>query len=48
MLTRRATANYQTGAQILNDQSAYAEASERAAKSAAESLRLAILATLTR
>ena len=48
VLTRRATANYQTGAQILNDQSAYTEASERAAKSAAESLRLAILATLTR
>jgi hypothetical protein len=48
VLTRRATANYQTGAQVLNDQFAYAEASERAAKSAAESLRLAILATLTR
>jgi hypothetical protein len=48
VLTRRATANYQTGAQILNDQSAYTEASEHAAKSAAESLRLAILATLTR
>ncbi len=48
VLTRKATADYQRGAQILNDQFSYDEASERAAKSAAESLRLAILATLTR
>lgn len=48
VLTRRATASYERGAQVLNDQSAYTEASERAAKSAAESLRLAILATLVR
>jgi hypothetical protein len=46
VLTRRATAGYSTGAQVLNDQFAFSEASERAAKSAAESLRLAILATL--
>lgn len=48
VLTRQATANYQTGAQILNDSSAYIDASERAAKAAAESLRLAILAALSR
>lgn len=48
VLTRRATANYTAGAQILNDQFAYTEAAERAARSAAESLRLAILATLAR
>jgi hypothetical protein len=48
ILVRQATAGYQTGAQILNDQSAYGEAAERAAKAAAESLRLAVLATLVR
>lgn len=47
-ITRTASAGYTDGAQVLNDQSAYAEASERAAKSAAESLRLALLANLTR
>jgi hypothetical protein len=48
VITRRATAGYNHGVQVLNDQFAADEASERAAKSAAESLRLAILATLTR
>ncbi|WP_375451089.1 hypothetical protein [uncultured Devosia sp.] len=47
-LTRQATAGYEVGAQVLNDQSSYNAAAERAAKSAAESLRLAILATLVR
>ena len=47
-LTRQATAGYQNGVQILNDSSAYIEASERAAKAAAESLRLALLAALSR
>jgi len=48
VITRKATAGFTRGAQILSDQFAFAEASERAAKSAAESLRIAILATLTR
>ena len=47
-LVRQATASYQLGAQILNDAASQSEASERAAKSAAESLRLAILAALSR
>jgi LPS-assembly lipoprotein len=48
VLTRQATANYQLGNQILNDNSSSIEAGERAAKAAAESLRLAILAALSR
>ena len=47
-LTRRASAGYQAGAQVLNDQFAYSEASERAAKAVSESLRLALLATMAR
>lgn len=47
-LTRRATASYESGVQVLNDQSAATEASERAAKAAAESLRLAVLANFVR
>jgi hypothetical protein len=48
VVTRQATANYQLGVQILNDNSASIEATERAAKAAAESLRLAVLAALSR
>ena len=48
VLTRMATAGYQVGAQIINDQASFSEASERAARSAAESLRLAVLAALMR
>ena len=48
VLTRMATAGYQVGAQIINDQASFTEASERAARSAAESLRLAVLAALMR
>ena len=47
-VTRRATANYTRSGQVLADNQAAAEAAERAAKSAAESLRLAILADLSR
>jgi hypothetical protein len=47
VLTRRATAEYTTNSQVLADTSAGIEASERAAKAAAESLRLAILAALS-
>ena len=46
--TRMATANYTRTGQILADNAAAAEAAERAAKSAAESLRLAVLAALSR
>ena len=47
-ITRRATANYTRSGQVLADRAAAAEAAERAAKSAAESLRLAVLADLSR
>ncbi|WP_240231239.1 hypothetical protein [Devosia lacusdianchii] len=46
--TRKATANYTRSGQVLADNTAAAEASERAAKVAAESLRLAVLAALSR
>ena len=46
--TRRATANYTRNGQVLADNAAAAEAAERAAKAAAESLRLAVLASLSR
>ena len=46
--TRRATANYTRDDQVLADRSALDEALERAARAAAESLRLAVLADLSR
>lgn len=46
--TRVATANYTRSGQVLADTAAAADAAERAAKSAAESLRLAVLAALSR
>lgn len=46
--TRSATANYTRSGQVLADNAAAEEASERAARSAAESLRLALLAALRR
>jgi hypothetical protein len=46
--TRTASADYTRSGQILADNAAAAEAAERAAKSAAESLRLAVLAALSR
>jgi hypothetical protein len=46
--TRRATAEYTANSQVLADTTAATEASERAAKAAAESLRLAVLAALSR
>ena len=46
--TRTATASYTRSGQVLADNAAAADASERAAKSAAESLRLAVLAALSR
>jgi hypothetical protein len=46
--TRRATAEYTTNNQVLADTTAATEASERAARAAAESLRLAVLAALSR
>lgn len=46
--TRKATANYTRSGQVLADNAAATEASERAAKAAAESLRLAVLAALSR
>lgn len=46
--TRKATANYTRSGQVLADTAAIADANERAAKAAAESLRLAVLATLSR
>ena len=48
VLTRTATAQYTTNSQVLASTTAVNEASERAAKAAAESLRLAILASLSR
>lgn len=46
--TRRATANYTTSGQVLADKTAENDAAERATKAAAESLRLAVLAGLSR
>ena len=46
--TRTATASYTRTGQVLADNAAFADATERAAKSAAESLRLAVLAGLSR
>jgi hypothetical protein len=46
--TRQATAEYTTSGQVLADTAAANEAAERAAKAAAESLRLAMLASLSR
>jgi hypothetical protein len=46
--TRRATANYTRSSQVIADNVAATEAAERAAKAAAESLRLAVLADLSR
>ena len=48
VFTRTATAQYTRNGQVLADNAAADEASERAAKSAAESLRLAVLASLSR
>tara|TARA_R110002124_G_scaffold109676_12_gene262870 strand:+ start:9498 stop:10004 length:507 start_codon:yes stop_codon:yes gene_type:complete len=46
--TRTATANYTRSSQVLGDSAAAQEAGERAARSVAESLRLALLAAATR
>jgi len=46
--TRQASADYTTSGQVLADNAAAVEAGERAAKAAAESLRLALLASLSR
>ncbi|MGB3335786.1 MAG: LPS assembly lipoprotein LptE [Devosia sp.] len=46
--TRVASADYTTSGQVLADTAAATEAAERAAKAAAESLRLAMLASLSR
>jgi hypothetical protein len=46
--TRRATAQYTRNEQVLAERSAQEEALERAAKAAAESLRLALLAGASR
>lgn len=46
--TRTATANYTRNGQVLADKAAASDAAERAAKAAAESLRLAVLAALSR
>lgn len=46
--TRQASAQYTTSGQVLADTAAGNEAAERAAKAAAESLRLAMLASLSR
>jgi hypothetical protein len=46
--TRQASAEYTTSGQVLADTAAANEAAERAAKAAAESLRLAMLASLSR
>lgn len=48
VLTRTATAQYTTSNQVLANTEAATEATERAAKAAAESLRLAVLASLSR
>ena len=47
-LTRQASAEYTTSGQVLADTAAATDAQERAAKAAAESLRLALLASLSR
>lgn len=47
-ITRRASADYTTNGQVLADTTAASEAAERAARASAESLRLAILASLSR
>jgi hypothetical protein len=46
--TRQASAEYTTSGQVLADTAAANEAAERAAKAAAESLRLAVMASLSR
>lgn len=46
--TREASAEYTTSGQVLADTAAATDAQERAARAAAESLRLAILAALSR
>jgi hypothetical protein len=46
--TRQASADYTTSGQVLADTAAATEAGERAARAAAESLRLALLAALSR
>ncbi|HEY8576532.1 MAG TPA: hypothetical protein VIL88_09370 [Devosia sp.] len=48
VLTRTATAQYTTSNQVLANTEAAIEASERAARAVAESLRLAVLAALSR
>lgn len=48
VITRKASADYTRNGQVLADNAAAAEAAERAAKAAAESLRLGVLATLSR
>ncbi|MCR6671116.1 LPS assembly lipoprotein LptE [Devosia ginsengisoli] len=48
VLTRQASAEYTTSGQVLADTAARTDADERAAKAAAESLRLALLAALSR
>lgn len=48
VFTRSAAAQYTRNGQVLADNAAADEAAERAAKSAAESLRLAVLASLSR
>lgn len=47
-VTRSASAEYTSSDQIMANRSAVAEAAERAARSAAESLRLGVLAALSR
>ena len=47
-ITRRATANFTRDEQVLADQEAQTDAAERAAGAVAESLRLAVLASLMR
>jgi hypothetical protein len=47
-IVRMTTASYTRNGQVLADRAAAAEASERASKAVAESLRLAILAALSR
>lgn len=47
-ITREASAEYTTSGQDLADTAAATDAAERAAKAAAESLRLAVLASLSR
>lgn len=48
VIRRTGTAQYTTSGQVLADTTALAEANERAAKAAAESLRLGVLAALIR